>query len=130
MADELYHFGVKGMKWGVRHDKKSSGSSRSRKTKRVASEDYTRSRDIMKKKPYEMSNRELQEANNRLQLENTYKNNTSYKGVGKKFIDRFEQTSLQKIADMAAGAVIAYGVAKGGSLLKQYGPTLLNNLGR
>lgn len=50
----------------------------------------------MKKKPYEMSNRELQEANNRLQLENTYKNNTSYKGVGKKFVDRFEQTSVQK----------------------------------
>lgn len=130
MADELYHFGVKGMKWGVRHDKKSSGSSRSRKKERVASEDYTRSRDIMKKKPYEMSNRELQEANNRLQLENTYKNNRSYKGIGKKFVDRFEQTSVQKIADMAAGAVIAYGVAKGGSLLKQYGPTLLNNLRR
>lgn len=130
MTDELYHFGIKGMKWGVRHDKKRSGSSRSRKTKRVASEDYTRSRDIMKKKPYEMSNRELQEANNRLQLENTYRNNRSYKGVGKKFVDRFEQTSVQKIADMAAGAVITYGVAKSGSLLKQYGPTLLNNLGR
>lgn len=119
MADELYHFGVKGMKWGVRHDKK-----------RVASEDYTRSRDIMKKKPYEMSNRELQEANHRLQLENTYKNNRSYKGVGKKFVDRFEQTSVQQIADMAAGAIVAYGVAKGGSLLKQYGPTLLNHLRR
>lgn len=130
MTDELYHFGVKGMKWGVRHDKKSSGSLRSGKTKRVASEDYTRSRDIMKKKPYEMSNRELQEANNRLQLENTYRNSTMHKGIGKKFVDRFEQTSVQKIADMAAGAVIAYGVAKGGSLLKRYGPTLLNNLGR
>lgn len=130
MTDELYHFGIKGMKWGVRHDKKSSGPSRSRKTKRVSSEEYIRSREIMKKKPNEMSNRELQELNTRLQLENTYKNNTSYKGVGKKFIDRFEQTSVQKIADMAAGAVIAYGVAKGGSLLKQYGPTLLNNLGR
>ena len=57
-------------------------------------------------------------------------NNISYKGVGKKFVDRFEQTSIQKIADMAAGAVIAYGVAKGGFLLKQHGPTLLNNLRR
>jgi ribosome-binding ATPase YchF (GTP1/OBG family) len=128
MSDELYHFGVKGMKWGIRHDKNRSGSSRSRKKKRVASEDYTRSRDIMKKKPYEMSNRELQEANKRLQLENNYKNN--YNDIGKKIVDRFEQTSVQKIADMAAGAIVAYGVAKGGSLLKQYGPTLLNNLGR
>lgn len=128
MTEELYHFGVKGMKWGVRHDKKRSGSLRSRKTKRVASEDYTRSRDIMKKKPYEMSNRELQEANKRLQLENNYKNN--YNDIGKKIVDRFEQTSVQKIADMAAGAVIAYGAAKGGSLLKQYGPTLLNTVRR
>lgn len=128
MSDELYHFGVKGMKWGIRHDKERSGSSRSRKKKRVASEDYTRSRDIMKKKPYEMSNRELQEANKRLQLENNYKNN--YNDIGKKIVDRFEQTSIQKIADMAAGAIVAYGVAKGGSLLKQYGPTLLNNLRR
>lgn len=128
MADELYHFGVKGMKWGVRHDKERSGSLRSRKTKRVASEDYTRSRDIMKKKLYEMSNRELQEANKRLQLENNYKNN--YNDIGKKIVDRFEQTSVQKIADMTAGAIIAYGVAKGGSLLKQYGPTLLNTVRR
>ena len=128
MSDELYHFGVKGMKWGIRHDKNRSGSSRSRKKKRVASEDYTRSRDIMKKKPYEMSNRELQEANKRLQLENNYKNN--YNDIGKKIVDRFEQTSIQKIADMAAGAIVAYGVAKGGSLLKQYGPTLLNTVRR
>lgn len=128
MSDELYHFGVKGMKWGIRHDKNRSGSSRSRKKKRVASEDYTRSRDIMKKKPYEMSNRELQEANKRLQLENNYKNN--YNDIGKKIVDRFEQTSVQKITDMAAGAIVAYGVAKGGSLLKQYGPTLLNTVRR
>lgn len=128
MSDELYHFGVKGMKWGIRHDKNRSGSSRSRKKKRVASEDYTRSRDIMKKKLYEMSNRELQEANKRLQLENNYKNN--YNDIGKKIVDRFEQTSVQKITDMAAGAIIAYGVAKGKSLLKQYGPTLLNTVRR
>ncbi len=128
MTDELYHFGVKGMKWGVRHDKKSSGSSRSGKTKRVSSEEYTRSREIMKKKPNAMSNRELQELNTRLQLENTYKNNRSNMNVGSKIVNRFQQTSIQKVSDMAAGAVIAYGVAKGGSLLKQYGPTLLNTL--
>lgn len=130
MTDELYHFGIKGMKWGVRHDKKSSGSSRSRKTKRVSSEEYIRSREIMKKKPNEMSNRELQELNTRLQLESTYKNNRTNMNVGHKIVNRFQQTSIQKVSDMAAGAVIAYGVAKGGSLLKQYGPTLLNTLRR
>lgn len=118
MTDELYHFGIKGMKWGIRNDRK----------KRVASEEYTRSRVLMKKKPYEMSNRELQEVNTRLQLENTYNNISMHKSIGKKFVDRFTQTSVQKIADGIAGTVAAYGVAQSQSLLKKYGSTVLKNV--
>ena len=36
-SDELYHFGVKGMKWGVRKDRQSSSSN------------YSRGRDITKR---------------------------------------------------------------------------------
>ncbi len=125
MDSELYHFGIRGMKWGVRHNTKGSKSSGIKKEAR-ASSDYISSRNIMKKKTYEMSNKELQIANTRLQLENTYRNNKTYKGVGKKLVDRFEQTSVQKIADMAAGAVVAAGVAKGGALLAKYGPIILS----
>lgn len=32
MEYELYHHGVKGMKWGIRHDKKSIRSSKIKKT--------------------------------------------------------------------------------------------------
>lgn len=35
MDSELMHYGVKGMKWGVRKDRKTSGSTKSSKKKTV-----------------------------------------------------------------------------------------------
>lgn len=50
--NELYHFGVKGMKWGVRKDRKRSVSS---KRSRSDNKDYTESRDLLKKSPNKLS---------------------------------------------------------------------------
>lgn len=66
---ELYHHGVKGMKWGIRKDRKSSGS---RKRSRHESEDYKESRKIKKKHVIEMSNEELRKLNKRMDLEQNY----------------------------------------------------------
>lgn len=71
--DELYHYGVLGMKWGHR---KSEGGSSSIFRRREKSEDYKTVEAIRKKKIKEMSNEELRTANNRLQLEAQYKNLT------------------------------------------------------
>ena len=65
--DELYHSGVLGMRWGRR------------KVKRKSSEDYLNAKKIRKKKISELSNKELQEYNNRKNLEQNYKRLTPAK---------------------------------------------------
>lgn len=65
----LAHYGVKGMRWGVR---RNADGSTSRTGKRTKSEDYLESREIKKKHVSEMSNQELRKINERLQLEKTY----------------------------------------------------------
>lgn len=104
----LMHYGVKGMKWGVRKDRKKSYS-----------DDYNESRSLKKKSYKELSNDELKKLNKRLELEGNYKRlnpnlinrglnaakgilltsgtigglyaikNTPYVTDGKKFIKRF-----------------------------------------
>ena len=61
--DELMHYGILGMKWGHR------------KAKAPNSEDYTRYRELRKKKVSQLSTRELNELNSRMQAEDNYKRN-------------------------------------------------------
>ena len=70
MTNELYHYGVLGMKWGVRKDR-SSGSSRKR-GKSSWSDDAREARAIKKKKVKQMSNTELKKLNERTRLEQEY----------------------------------------------------------
>lgn len=69
--NQLTHWGVKGMRWGVRKDRSvSSGGSRKRSR---LSDDHVEVSNLRKKKISEMSNAELQRVNNRTQLEQNYK---------------------------------------------------------
>lgn len=70
MHEELYHYGVKGMKWGVRKSRTSSGK-KSSKTKGW-SKDAKRANAIKKKSVKQMSNAELKELNKRMELESNY----------------------------------------------------------
>lgn len=88
---ELYHYGVLGMKWGVRR-------------KRSMSDDAKKTASIKKKKIHEMSNNELREANNRLQLESQYKQLTKRKSIGKKALQAFIGTASTITAVTAAAA--------------------------
>lgn len=108
--NELYHFGVKGMKWGVRKDRKRSISS---KRSRSDSKDYTESRDLLKKSQNKLSNAELRKINERLNLEQQYSNlTTSQKRKGNRFIDKvgnqMKQTAANEVSKqlMNAGKII------------------------
>lgn len=62
--DELKHYGIKGMRWGVVRDRGANG-----RVDRTQSADHIESRSLAKKRQSEMSNAELRRVNERLQLE-------------------------------------------------------------
>lgn len=69
--NSLEHYGIKGMKWGVRRTPEQLGH------KRPKSEDYVASRQQRKKGVSGLSNKELRDLNERLRLEKEYRNLTS-----------------------------------------------------
>ncbi len=95
-SNNLSHTGVKGMKWGVRKDK------------RTPSQEHVRSRKLQKKKIFEMSNEELQTVAGRLELENRYKNVSSKKfdKVSKKVSKAVDSYGNQVIAGLAGAAAV------------------------
>ena len=103
----LAHVGVKGMRWGVRRYQNKDGSLTPAGKKRYGDdshEDYRRAHD--KKSVKQMSDRELRERNNRLQMEKQYSDLTRKKGRGKKVINAFVSTAGTITA--VAGAYATY----------------------
>lgn len=75
---ELFHYGIKGMKWGVRRkdgpDGTVSSGLKGRKTTddTPESEDSKRTKSLRGRKVSSLSNQELKELNKRLDLEQNY----------------------------------------------------------
>lgn len=115
MNNELYHYGVLGMKWGVRRDRSRSGGSRK---KRSMSDDARDAYTIKKKKVSQMSNSELKKLNERSRLEQEY--------------SRLNQKSVSrgwKYVATAAGVMgTALSVYNSGSQLVQLGKKAGNGL--
>ena len=106
--DYLMHHGVKGMKWGVRHDKPRTASSRVRQAKPdTRSEHRKQVDDIRAKKRHELTDEELRQAINRMNMEKQYKNlNRELYHPGQDFAMKALKTS----GNIAVGAVGGYAV--------------------
>lgn len=94
MENELYHYGVLGMKWGVRRTPAQLARARGKTNSSSSGKDTnntnnkTSSNTSIKKSLSEMSDDELNKAVRRLQLEQQYRNlNPEKVSAGKKFID-------------------------------------------
>lgn len=74
----LAHYGVLGMKWGVR---------------RTRSADSAKVKAIRKKRVYEMSNQDIRDVNNRLQLETQYRDLANRSNAGKRAVKAFIGTA-------------------------------------
>ena len=108
-TNELKHFGIKGMKWGIRRTPEQLGHP---------SEEYPRS----KKAISSMSDQELQSKINRLNREKQYKDLT--KSPGRKFAEKVVFGLLAAVAFETAKELIkgeASAVAKkGANYIKDY----------
>lgn len=96
-TDELYHYGVLGMRWGVRRNRPKGTSYLARKRKERKdriSEDSKNVTNIRKKKVREMSNQELKEVNKRLELETKYNELSNKKLTGQRVVQAFIATGM------------------------------------
>lgn len=101
---ELYHWGVKGMKWGVR------------RKKRPVSPDYEKAHS--RKRISEMDTQELRERNNRLQAEQQYIELRRQSSKGQR-----AATAFIKTAGTIAGVAGAY------AIYKKYGTQAVDAIG-
>jgi hypothetical protein len=80
----LQHYGILGMKWGVRRGRESDGRITNKKE---SSTDSKKASELRKKSASELTNVELRQLNERMNLEQQYKNlNIQQTNAGLKFV--------------------------------------------
>lgn len=96
--DELYHWGIKGMKWGVRRYQSQDGTLTSAGRKRY----LTKARS---NNPKKMTDEELNQRISRMQKEKQYLELKKSTSPGKAYVTDLLKTAGNKIVGGAAGAI-------------------------
>lgn len=119
--DFLAHYGVKGMRWGVRKDRraKSGAAKPAYKGASRGKAPGTRSYDVKK-----LNNRELKKVVERMKLEQEYARlNSPKKKKGKSFVTNYLKTEGGKLfKQYVTPASIGVGVGVAGALLSKNQP--------
>lgn len=99
MDYELYHYGVPGMKWGVRRSRRQLSKIDKKARKQNWSDDAIDAAKVRIKKVSQMSNAELRKLNERTRLENEYANlNKRQKSAGEKFASEIMRETAKETA--------------------------------
>jgi hypothetical protein len=119
MDNSLRHWGIKGMKWGIRKDRDASGGG-SRPSKGKSSTDNDSKKPVSipqkKRKITELSDAELREKINRLEMEKRYKSlvkeekSSPAATRGKKFVVDVLENSARNIATQTVTYAMGIGV--------------------
>ena len=98
---DIMHFGVLGMKWGVRKKKNSvSRKEQKKRANKKTSRDYNETEFLRKRKVKSLSNAQLKKAITRMQLEQQYKqlsknDRSKLQKIGEKFLKDLMTASTQ-----------------------------------
>lgn len=105
---DIMHFGILGMKWGVRKKKNSiSRKEQKKRANKKTSRDYNEAEFLRKRKVKSLSNAQLKKAITRMQLEQQYKQlsekdkNEIYT-FGKKFVNDLMTSTTQTVVNTIA----------------------------
>lgn len=112
MENSLYHHGVKGMKWGVRRTPAQLGhkttSSKKKKIVREVKVHEDHKKAHSKKSIKEMSDQELRERLNRLQMEQNYRKlDTNTVKKGRSYINSALKTA-KTVAEITGTGIAIY----------------------